>query len=320
MIETNQTGTFWIDDATLTNSSGQPVTESFPPVNFKSLRLWDAQTTWLLLEPQKGQWDFTILDRFVNEAVARNQNITPVLGQSPTWASARPGDVSYNGKGAPAEPRDIQDWRNYVSTVATRYRGKIKFYEIWNEPNDRTFYTGSIPKMVELTNEAAAVLKRVDPTITVISPPPYVESRLTDFFAAAANAFGVIEQWLIGATVRNFTNVDNNWRVELTLANGTRGWIIWNPTSTVNYTIPADWNVQTKRDLYGVSTNIAGSTGVSINAVPILIESAPAVNTFTDGVYKITALHSGKALDVRGFSTANDAIVHQWKYFGQTNQ
>jgi hypothetical protein len=137
---------------------------------------------------------------------------------------------------------------------------------------------------------------------------------------AAGNSFGVIQQWLIGATVRNFTNVDNNWRVELTLANGTRGWIIWNPVSTVDYPIPADWNVQTKRDLYGVSTSIAGSTSISINAIPILIESAPVTTVFADGVYKITALHSGKALDVSGFSTANGAIIHQWEYFGQTNQ
>lgn len=426
MVETSDTGTFWIDDATLTNSSGQPVTESFPPVNFKSLRLWDSQTTWSLLELQKGQWDFTILDRFVNEAVARNQEITLVLGQSPAWASARPGDVSYNGKGAPAEPRNIQDWRDYVSTVATRYRGRIKFYEIWNEPNDRTFYSGSIPKMVELTNEAAAILKSVDPTNTVISPPPYVTGWLDDFLAAggaanvdvigyhaystppeefgraianarlvmeergllgvkplwntegatgnqntdenlavgylaraylvnllygaqrfnwyawdrdrdfhlntvqtdnftptaAGNAFGVIQQWLIGATIRNVTtSTDKTWRVELTLANGTRGWIIWNPDSAINYPLPSDWNAQTKRDLYGVSTIITGSTNVAVNAVPILIESAPpAPVIFADGTYKITAKHSGKALDVYGFSTANGAIVHQWDYFGQTNQ
>ena len=425
MIQARTPGTLWIDDAVLIGSGGQPVAESFPPVNFKTLRLWDAATNWSALEPQKGQWDFSVLDRFVNEAQTRNMDVVLTLGQSPSWASARPGDVSYNGVGAPAEPRNIQDWRDYVSTVATRYRGRIKFYEIWNEPNDATFYSGSIPKMVELTNEAAAVLKSVDPANTVISPPPYVTGWLDDFLAAggadnvdvigyhaystppeefgraianarlvmeergllgvkplwntegatgnqnindnlavgylaraylvnllygaqrfnwyawdrdrnfhinlvqtdnftptaAGNAFGVIQQWLIGATIRSVTTTtDKTWLVELTLANGTRGWIVWNPDSTVNYPLPADWNVQTKRDLYGVSTSIAGSTSLSINAVPILIESASAVTTLADGIYKITVKHSGKVLDVSGFSTADGAFIHQWEYFGQTNQ
>jgi Ricin-type beta-trefoil lectin domain-like/Glycosyl hydrolases family 39 len=424
MIRAQTAGTFWIDDLALTNSNGQPVAESFPPVNFNTVRLWDSVTTWSLLEPRKGQWDFTVLDRFVNEAQARNKEVILTLGQSPTWASARPGDVSYNGAGAPAEPRNIQDWRDYVSTVANRYRGRIKYYEIWNEPNDVNFYSGSIPKMVELTNEAAAILKSVDASNTVISPPPYTTGWLDEFLAAggannvdvigfhaystppeefagalanarlvieerglsakpmwntegasgdrtvddnlavgylaraylvnllygakrynwyawdrdttffvntvqednftpnaAGNALGVIQQWLVGATIRSFTNPDNNWLVELTLANGTRGWIVWNPNATVNYSLPADWNVQTKRDLYGNSTSITGSTSVAINSVPILVESAPpAPVTFTDGTYKITAKHSGKALDVNGFSIANEAVVHQWDYFGQSNQ
>jgi parallel beta-helix repeat protein len=38
------------------------------------------------------------------------------------------------------------------------------------------------------------------------------------------------------------------------------------------------------------------------------------------GVYKITAQHSGKVLDVSQISTADGAIIHQWQYLGQTNQ
>jgi hypothetical protein len=50
-----------------------------------------------------------------------------------------------------------------------------------------------------------------------------------------------------------------------------------------------------------------------------LYSSANAVN-ITDGVYKITALHSGKALDVNGYSNAEEAVVHQWSYLNQPNQ
>ena len=38
------------------------------------------------------------------------------------------------------------------------------------------------------------------------------------------------------------------------------------------------------------------------------------------GIYKITASHSGKALDVSGISRSNGANVHQWDYVGGNNQ
>ena len=38
------------------------------------------------------------------------------------------------------------------------------------------------------------------------------------------------------------------------------------------------------------------------------------------GVYKITAKHSGKVLDVSEISNADGAIIHQWEYLGQANQ
>lgn len=39
-----------------------------------------------------------------------------------------------------------------------------------------------------------------------------------------------------------------------------------------------------------------------------------------DGAYKITAVHSGKVLDVEAINPNNDANIHQWTYFGSDNQ
>ena len=45
------------------------------------------------------------------------------LGFCPAWASSRPSEVSPNFEpGAVAGPRLIEDWRDYVSTVARRYK------------------------------------------------------------------------------------------------------------------------------------------------------------------------------------------------------
>jgi hypothetical protein len=66
----------------------------------------------------------------------------------------------------------MEDWRNFVRTVATRYKGRIRKWEIWNEPNRPQSWTGTVDQMVDLTREAYTILKSVDPGNTVVSPAP----------------------------------------------------------------------------------------------------------------------------------------------------
>lgn len=144
--------------------------ETWPNVPFDRWRLWDAGVVWGNLEPQPGVWKFDLLDRYVDLAAKKKVEILLTLGQTPPWASARPNDKSPYQSGWPSEPANLKDWRNYVRTVATRYKGKIRDYEIWNEPDLKGFYTGSVDKMVELAKEAYTILKQVDPKIVVLSP------------------------------------------------------------------------------------------------------------------------------------------------------
>ncbi len=143
---------------------------SWPAVSFADWRLWDAGVTWPQLEPARGKWDFNLLDRYTQLAAERNVDILLTLGLTPAWASARPNEPSAYGKGNAAEPRQLADWEEYVRIVATRYKGVIHNYEIWNEPNVKGTFTGNPQAMVELSRAAYRVLKSVDPTITVVSP------------------------------------------------------------------------------------------------------------------------------------------------------
>jgi hypothetical protein len=149
------------------------VSTPWPSVPFKAWRLWDTHTTWAQLEPEKGNWDWRMLDKTVGLAESHGVEVLYTMGRSPQWASARPRERGENPNAPPggmAEPKNLEDWKNYVRTVATRYKGRIKAYEIWNEPNLENFYSGTPLAMVNLAREAYAVLKEVDPSITVISP------------------------------------------------------------------------------------------------------------------------------------------------------
>lgn len=142
----------------------------WPTVPFGSWRLWDAGVSWANLEPFPGRWRFDQLDAGIGRAQAANVSILLALGRTPKWASARPQEHAPYGPGQAAEPANIDDWRIYVRTVATRYKGRISAYEIWNEANERMFWTGSIPKLVELTRVAREEIKRIDPSAVIVSP------------------------------------------------------------------------------------------------------------------------------------------------------
>jgi hypothetical protein len=169
---------------------------SWPFIPFGSWRLWGAYVQWKELEPQKGQWDFRRLDRYVDEAGRHNIELMLTLGRTPQWASARPNE---DCKGCAAEPASIEDWKNYVRTVARRYKGKIKFYEIWNEPRfyelERVppgtkigYYSGSVGALVELAKATKQVLAEEDPAARVVSPAFVSDDlglrRLAFFFKA----------------------------------------------------------------------------------------------------------------------------------------
>lgn len=142
---------------------------AWPNVPFGSWRLWDAGVTWAYLEPKKAYWDFSRLDRYVAMASIANVDIVLPLGASPQWASARPYEPSAYQPGWAAEPAQIEDWIRYVQVIGNRYRGRIRHYEIWNEPSDKAHFSGDIDAIVRLTCEAKRVLHQIDPTIAVVS-------------------------------------------------------------------------------------------------------------------------------------------------------
>jgi hypothetical protein len=151
-------------------------TTPWPVANFGSLRLWDAHTMWLDLEPIKGQWRFERLDKLVD--LAQSHGVEPMLtlGITPLWAASRPEERFVYGYGGNSPPKDMRDWENYVRTVATRYKGRIRYYELWNEPSfdeldtGRGFYAGKAQPLVDLGRAAYRILKQVDPANKMLSP------------------------------------------------------------------------------------------------------------------------------------------------------
>ncbi len=90
---------------------------------------------WVAVQPSRfGGYDWSKTDRVINAAAARGIAVLGILGQPPQWAAA-PGTPALSG-----QPASASAFASYARAVATRYRGKISAYEIWNEPNLVSFY------------------------------------------------------------------------------------------------------------------------------------------------------------------------------------
>jgi hypothetical protein len=172
------------------NDAGRAWTRPWPSLETGDIRVFDSQ--WVFVEPQRGQWVFENLDRDVEEAHKHGQDLDLILTSTPTWASARPTEEGRT-PGARAEAADLKDWEEYVSTVAKRYKGRIHTYELWNEPNLKSSYSGDIPHLVALSKSAYRILKQTDPSVVVISPS-----------LASVNAFAYIRPFLDGGGVGTF--------------------------------------------------------------------------------------------------------------------
>jgi len=80
-------------------------------------------------------------------AVARRLGLGVLvsLGGAPQACSIRPRPADLSSC-PPRSARDLRAYAGYVRTIARRYRGRVRYYESWVEPNHRSFWpTGPDP-------------------------------------------------------------------------------------------------------------------------------------------------------------------------------
>jgi hypothetical protein len=116
-------------------------------------------------EPYRSAWDK--YDHIVDLAEAYDIDVIARLGAPPAWSRAVGHD-----EGAFGPPDNLEDFTDYAAAVVSRYRGRIRFYQIWNEPNVYPEW-GDRPVdpegYAELLCMAYRRIKQADPDAVVIS-------------------------------------------------------------------------------------------------------------------------------------------------------
>ncbi len=145
-------------------------TRHWPTVPFGAMR--PAGTTWGTIEPSRGVFDWHGLDTWVAQSMAHHVQFDYVFLNTPQWASQRPDEKCNRGPIGCAAPPTDDDWRQFVTVLVTRYKGRIADYEMWNEPNAIGFFTGSAADMAHMVSIAYPIIKSIDPNAVVVAPSP----------------------------------------------------------------------------------------------------------------------------------------------------
>jgi hypothetical protein len=143
-----------------------------------------------------GQYDWRPIDSFVAAAVARHLQIRFQLSNSPDWLHPQliaqglsPGDRHHT---PPVGAAQIAQWTAFVRAVATRYDGKVKNYEIWNEENYSNFWKPKpdAKQYLAVLQAAYTAIKSVRTSDTVIfgGLSRNDTGYLSAYYAAAAAA------------------------------------------------------------------------------------------------------------------------------------
>ena len=113
----------------------------------------------------KSAWEK--YDRIVSMAEQYDLEIIARLDNPPAWARAQGDEI-----GSLAPPDDYADFGDFVHTVVARYCGRIRYYQIWNEPNIYPEW-GEQPvnavEYVDLLKIAYTRAKEADPDCVILS-------------------------------------------------------------------------------------------------------------------------------------------------------
>lgn len=133
------------------------------------------QFPWEELEPKKGRfWDdrqnrstWEKYDHIVDLALQNGMQVIARLDRPPAWTRK---DNSLRE----APPDNFEDYGDFVSAVVSHYRGKIRYYQLWNEPNirpewgSRQLDPAAYVQLLRIGYERA---EAADPNVFILSAP-----------------------------------------------------------------------------------------------------------------------------------------------------
>lgn len=191
--------------------------QPWPTVPFGGMRLWDSGVMWLQINPSRGVYDWESLDGWLHVAETHHVDVLYTFGGIPSWAS---GDVEdpkcreWHTPGSCHPPSDLredgsgtdQTWKDFVTAIAQHAHGRIKYWELWNEPHNLFFWNGTMAQMVRMAQDLRTITKSIDPEAVIVSPGTAWENLHPETGKPAWNGLIWTDQFL-AAGGKNYIDV-----------------------------------------------------------------------------------------------------------------
>lgn len=144
------------------------------------IRLWDSQVQWSGLNRGPGDYNWKILDAYLDTIAAHQpRDAMYTFGYTPCW-DIRGKCERYLGSTSP--PKDLGEkgspsFNTFVTALVTHcspaghcVKDYIKYWEMWNEANADYFWTGSVPQLYDLVSPAVAIIRSKVSGSIVLTP------------------------------------------------------------------------------------------------------------------------------------------------------
>lgn len=127
------------------------------------------QVQWHTVEHGPGDFDWKTLDQVVAGADRFGFKLLLGVTHAPDWTRTAEAESG--------PPADYGEFQRFMEQMARRYQGRVKAYELWNEPNLAREWRGDTldaSRFVRLLAKGAAGVRIGDPEALVISGAPAV--------------------------------------------------------------------------------------------------------------------------------------------------
>ncbi|HNX33890.1 MAG TPA: beta-galactosidase [Kiritimatiellia bacterium] len=118
---------------------------------------------WDKIEWEAGKPDYAFLDDVVERAWKRGIRFVPCLNTTPRWASTAPAD----DPDFRCYPPELTAWSNFVFQTVSHFKGRIKYWETWNEPN-HVYWSGTVDEFCRHHQTAYRAAKAADPQCQIL--------------------------------------------------------------------------------------------------------------------------------------------------------
>lgn len=153
-------------------------------------------------DPNNPCYVWTDMDTWVNTALANNWTLIYDFDAMPLWMCPGQAAPANGPRCLGSVPVNMTALGHLATAIATRYKGKIKYYETYNEMNEPTDWTGSCANIVLWHNTVYNAVKVADPS-AIVGAPNVASGHLglSGGCTSSPNPNGVVNEWIF---VQNF--------------------------------------------------------------------------------------------------------------------